>query len=356
MKLRSIVLTALLAIVVATIVTRAQPGPGELPRPGFHHLHMNSPDPAAAVAAFMKVYPASTKVTMAGFTGIRSANSVTLLFTKVNRPPPAPGPGRVTATAPQTAFWHHVWSATDARATLRQLRAADPTFDRTKLIPQFTGLDGATVDFSSDTLPGFLTTSQLEAAKTTGQTPTRRGGYFNWYGPDGVVMETSDQVPEAYRIVGMFQDQPYCAVFWYRKHLNAADRPANLTGTGGGRGGPPPGDGPQSEADCGVTRGRGVSWPSTYQRGHFRIPAAQSVYYDDVQLRWYMNQEEQPLASTRGQLMDHLALGVTDLDAWIAKLRREGVKFLEQPYRFGDTRAVMIEGPGKEAIELVEKK
>jgi hypothetical protein len=352
----SLVLTAILAIALATVSAGTQSGPGEPPRPGFHHLHMNSPDPSAAVDAFMKLYPASTKVTVAGFTGIRSANGVTMLFTKVTRPAPAPGPGRVSAAAPQTAFWHHVWSVTDARATLRQLRAADPTFDRTKFIPQLTGPDGATVDFSSDTLSGFLTTGQLEAARKAGRTPTHRGGYFNWYGPDGVVMETSDQAPEAYRIVGMFQDQPYCAVFWYRKHLNAADRPANPTGAGGGRGGPPPSDGPTSEAACNVTRGSDVSWPSTYERGHFRTPPAQSVYYGDVQLRWYMNQEERPLASTRGQLLDHLALGVTGLDAWVAKLRREGVTFLEQPYRFGDTRAVMIEGPGKEAIELVETK
>jgi hypothetical protein len=41
---------------------------------------------------------------------------------------------------------------------------------------------------------------------------------------------------------------------------------------------------------------------------------------------------------------------VADLDAWIAKLRAEGVKFLDQPYRLGDTRAVMIEGPSAESI------
>lgn len=69
-----------------------------------------------------------------------------------------------------------------------------------------------------------------------------------------------------------------------------------------------------------------------------------------------MNQENSALAATRGQLVDHIALGVTDLDAWIAKLRRENVKFLEQPYTFGDARAVMIEGPSREALELVEKK
>ena len=69
-----------------------------------------------------------------------------------------------------------------------------------------------------------------------------------------------------------------------------------------------------------------------------------------------MNQASSPLASTRGQLMDHIALSVTDLDRWVAKLRRENVRFLEQPYSFGGTRAVMIEGPSREAIELVESK
>jgi hypothetical protein len=53
---------------------------------------------------------------------------------------------------------------------------------------------------------------------------------------------------------------------------------------------------------------------------------------------------------------DHIALSVTDLDAWIAKLRGEGVRFLEEAYALGDTRAVMIEGPSREALELVEVK
>jgi hypothetical protein len=32
-----------------------------------------------------------------------------------------------------------------------------------------------------------------------------------------------------------------------------------------------------------------------------------------------------------------VAFSVADLDAWIAKLRAEGGKFLDQPYRLGDT-------------------
>jgi hypothetical protein len=47
-------------------------------------------------------------------------------------------------------------------------------------------------------------------------------------------------------------------------------------------------------------------------------------------------------------------LSVADLDAWIDKLRSEGVAVLEEPYALGDTRAIMIEGPSREALELVE--
>jgi hypothetical protein len=47
-------------------------------------------------------------------------------------------------------------------------------------------------------------------------------------------------------------------------------------------------------------------------------------------------------------------LSVANLDAWVDKLSQEGVAFLTAPYRLGDTRAVMIEGPSREAIELVE--
>ena len=87
----------------------------------------------------------------------------------------------------------------------------------------------------------------------------------------------------------------------------------------------------------------------------FRVPTA-GVTFGDVSMNWYMRQTETPLVSTRGHLMDHVGLSVADLDAWVGKLRAEGVTFLEQPHPLGDTRAFMIEGPSHEAIELVEVK
>ncbi len=108
-------------------------------------------------------------------------------------------------------------------------------------------------------------------------------------------------------------------------------------------------------ANCKVERGPDRTWPALEPEGSFRTPTA-AVEFGDVALTWYARQGEQPLASTRGHLADHIGLSVADLDAWVAKLRGEGVTFLAQPYRLGDTRAVMIEGPSREALELVEIK
>ena len=85
----------------------------------------------------------------------------------------------------------------------------------------------------------------------------------------------------------------------------------------------------------------------------YRSPRA-AVTFSEVSLMWYPKQDERTLEGTRGNIVDHIGLGVTDLDAWVDKLRNEGVTFLEQPHAFGDTHAFMIEGPSREAIELVE--
>jgi hypothetical protein len=108
-----------------------------------------------------------------------------------------------------------------------------------------------------------------------------------------------------------------------------------------------------TEANCSVPRGADRTWPALERTGMFRTPRT-AVAFGDVALTWYAPQDDRPRAGTRGHLADHIALSVADLDAWIAKLRGEGVTFFEEPYALGDTRAVMIEGPSREALELVD--
>jgi hypothetical protein len=121
-----------------------------------------------------------------------------------------------------------------------------------------------------------------------------------------------------------------------------------------GRRGAPPAEA-RTEANCKVARGADKTWPALEVDGMYRTPSV-AIVFGDVSIGGYMRQGDRPLASTRGHLADHIALSVGDLDAWVAKLRAGNVTFLEQPYKLGDTRAVMIEGPSREALELVEVK
>ncbi len=305
-----------------------------LPAPGFHHLHLNSTNPDAAIAFYTKAFPTTSKSTWGGFPALSSPNNVLVLLSKVDQPP---------ATQPQTAVWHFGWHVTNERQTLERF-----TREGVTLLPLYTTDEGATVAVNSDTWPGTggslgLTKVQIAEARSKGVKPNGGAGFGYIRGPDDALVEYQGDMPaERFNHVHMYQEHPFCAQLWYRRHLNAA--------VPQGRGGEP-----RTEANCQVPRGADKTWPALDVGGMYRTPTA-GVVFGTVAVNWYMRQGDRPLVGTRGRLADHIALSVADLDAWIAKLRREGVKFLLEPYRLGDTRAVLIEGPSLEAVELVEVK
>jgi len=309
---------------------------GALPAPGFHHLHLNSMNPDAAAAWYAREFPSGSKTTWGGMTALKAPNNVLVLFTKVDQPP---------ATQPQTAVWHFGWHVTSERQTMARLRA-----DGVTLLPLYTGVGDGTVNINSDTYPGTggvlgLTRAQLEDAQKNNVKPAGGPGFAYIRGPDDAMIEVQgDMQAERFNHVHMYHEDPLCSGLWYQKHLNA-------TAPQGRRGGAEP----RTEANCKVPRGADKTWPALEVDGMYRAPTV-AIAFGDVSMGGYMRQGDRPLVSTRGHLADHIALSVANLDAWVAKLRGEGVKFLEQPYKLGDTRAVMIEGPSKEALELVEVK
>jgi catechol 2,3-dioxygenase-like lactoylglutathione lyase family enzyme len=302
--------------------------------PGFHHLHLNSVDPDRAIEFYLRHFPTSAKTTWGGLPALAAPNDVLVLFTKVATPPP---------TSPQTALWHFGWHVPDTRASLEAFRSRPDL----ELLPLYTTDEGGSVFVSSDSWPSNgptpgLTKAQIAEAKAKGVQPTRKGGFGYMRGPDDALVEYAGNHPaERFNHVHMFQEDPFCAQLWYQTHLNAPVYAGRTSQT------------PLTEATCTVPRGPDRSWPALEVGGMFRSPSA-AVVFGDVALPWYMRQGDQPLASSRGHLYDHIALSVRDLDAWIAKLRGEGVRFLATPYKLGATRAVMIEGPSREALELVE--
>jgi catechol 2,3-dioxygenase-like lactoylglutathione lyase family enzyme len=307
-----------------------------LPTPTFHHVHLNSPNPDAAIDFYVRQFASTSKSTWGGMAALQSPNNVMLLFNKVAIEPPV---------LPQSAIWHYGWHVTDVRKKLAEYK----THPEVNLMPLYTEAEGGYVYINSDTWPNVgnvlgLTKAQIAEAKAKNLQPKGGGGFAYMSAPDGTLVEyIGDHPAERFNHVHMWQEQPFCAQLWYQTHLNAPPMPgwANTQ--------------PMTEATCKVARGPDRTWPSLNQEGMFRTPRA-GVMFGDVAVQWYAPQGDAPLVPSRGQRYDHLAFGVADLDAWIAKLKGEGVTFLEGPYKLGDTRAVMIEGPSREALELVEIK
>lgn len=306
-----------------------------LEKPSFHHLHLNSLDPDAAIGFYTRQFPSTSKTAWGGEQALASPNGVLILFTKVDTAPdPSP-----TATA----IWHFGWHVTDARASLERFGRSPEV----QLLPLYTCDEGESVLISSDTWPGVggvlgLTRAQIAEARAMGVQPKGGGGFAYMTGPDGALVEYAGNYPaERFNHVHLWQDDPFCAQLWYQRHLNASIMEGRTSAT------------PLTEANCKVSRGPDRTWPCLEREGMYRSPRA-AVTFGDVMLTWYPRQSDEPLRSPRGHLVDHIGLGVADLDAWIDKLHDEGVEIAEGPYPLGETRAIMIEGPSRESIELVE--
>jgi len=266
-----------------------------LPTPGFHHIHLNSPDPEAAIDWYVHQFPSTSKGKWGGHPALKSPNNVMVLFSRTDKPAP---------TQPQSAIWHFGWHVVDARASLETYKSRPEV----KSLPLYTTDEGGSVLISSDTWPNIgnaigLTKAQIAGARAKGVQPKGGGGFAYMEGPDHALVEIAGNYPaERFNHVHLWHEDPICALLWYQKHLNAPVR-AGFEAT------------QLTEANCKVPRGADRTWPALNREGMFRSPRA-GVEFGDVVLTWYPNQGEEPLASSLGQLQDHIGLSVSDLDAW----------------------------------------
>jgi hypothetical protein len=308
----------------------------------FHHMHLNSTDPKAAAAYYPKPFALSAAATtFNGFEAVKTGN-VYILFTKVATTP------QNELTGPQTSVWHFGWNTPDSRKY-------DETFRKMGLTiaQMWDAADGKLVDMSSDTLPGLPTQEQILEMRAKGVKPTLQGGFGYLRGPDGAMIENAQAgTTERFNHVHMYHEHPRCAMEWYVTHLGAK-MPAGRGGapsTGSGQAA----SGETATGDCHTKTYAPPTWPSFAKTGFVRDPAG-GVTFDDISISirpWPGG----GLVDTRGKIYDHWALSTADLDATVARLKREGVKFLEEIHPWGTSRAAMIEGPDRIAIELVEVK
>ena len=267
----------------------------------FHHVHLNSADPAAAAAYYPKPFAQSaTKTTFNGFEAVKTGN-IYILFTKVSAPP------QNEMTGPQTSVWHFGWNTPNSREYNEKFRAMGLS-----IAQMWDAADGKLVDLSSDTLPGFPTQEQILELRAKGVQPTRQGGFGYLRGPDGAMIENAQAgTTERFNHVHMYHEHPRCAMEWYVTHLGAR-MPQ-------GRGGAAPA--PAEGGDCHTKLYAPPTWPSFAKTGFVRDPAG-GVNIDDISISirpWPGG----GLVSTRGKLVDHWAVSTADLDATVARLKRQ---------------------------------
>ena len=326
--------TAFVIVAIGLAAPHAQEPPAKVEPLHFHHVHLNSTDPAAAAAYYPKPFALSaTKTTFNGFEAVKTGN-VYILFTRVATTP------QNELTGPQTSVWHFGWNTPDSRKYDEAFRAKGLT-----IAQMWDAADGKLVDMSSDTLPGLPTQEQILEMRAKGTQPTRQGGFGYLRGPDGAMIENAQAgTTERFNHVHMYHEHPRCAIEWYATHLGATIPQ--------GRGGAAPAA--PATGDCHTKTYAPPTWPSFAKTGFVRDPAG-GVLFDDISISirpWPGG----GLVSTRGKIYDHWALSTANLDTTSARLKREGVKFLEEIHPWGNSRAAMIEGPDRIAIELVEVK
>ena len=332
-------------LVVASLIaflSAQEQAPASIEQLHFHHVHLNSMDPAAAAAYYPKPFAKSaTKTTFNGLEAVKTGN-IYILFTKVSAPPTN------ELTGPQTSVWHFGWNTPDSRQYNETFRSMG-----LEIAQMWDAADGKLVDMSSDTLPGLPTQEQIVEMRAKGVQPTRQGGFGYLRGPDGAMIENAQAgTTERFNHVHMYHEHPRCAMEWYVTHLGAR-MPQGRGGRGGESSGPAAGR-PSTSTDCKTTAYAPPTWPSFAKTGFVRDPSG-GVNFDDISILirpWPGG----GLVSTRGTLVDHWAVSTANLDTTVARLKGEGVKFLEEIHPWGSMRAAMIEGPDRIAIEIVEVK
>jgi catechol 2,3-dioxygenase-like lactoylglutathione lyase family enzyme len=308
----------------------------------FHHVHLNSMNPAEAAAYYPKPFAASAAATKFNGDDAVKTGDVYILFTKVASPP------KTELTAPQSSVWHFGWNTPDSQGYNAKFRSMG-----LKIAQMWDSNDGGQIDMSTDmpllsgpsdaflATENFPTEEQIFALREKKAQPTRKGGFGYLRGPDDAMIENAQGASERFNHVHMYHEHPQCAMIWYVTHLGAT--------LPGGRGGSPA---PMPTLENCKRPYSPPTFPAFSKTGFVREPRG-GVSLGDISISM-VPWPGGGLPSTRGYVVDHFAVSVSDLDARVARMKAAGVKVLEESHPWGTMRAAMVEGPDRIAIELVQ--
>jgi catechol 2,3-dioxygenase-like lactoylglutathione lyase family enzyme len=265
----------------------------------FHHLHLNTVDPAAAI----RFYTSKFDCESARFLDQDAvwAQRSWLLFNKVRSAPP----WELTS-----AIWHFGWGAEDMKAAYQKQLELGTKF--------FTPLTDISNIFGGNSSGRFF--------------------YAYVETPDHGLVELNTSSNHQFGHLHLFSEDPVVAGEWYSKHFGIP-----LRGTApvsreprfyrGFQIGP--------SASLIVDNLNIIIYPIQYSR---------KAYAD------HWKQGQTTISPSKGRVVDHIAFSVDNLAETIARLKVEGVKITEpiSTAAGGKLKHAFIEGPDYIRIELVE--
>ena len=304
--------------------------------PMLHHTHLNTVDAGAALAWYTAVWPDGAEGEVAGYPAFVA--DLPVLFTEVTEAPAGAWDHAQQRAAPQSAFWH-IGGFINTTDVFERLETAGVEVLRLEIGPS--GGPGV-VRSGLTPYAGIVTGHEVATAPAA---DPREGGFGYLVGPDGALIELtgSPRTNPSFSHVHLFHSEPLCAANWYVDNLGMSLPPRRDPATGDTIS-------QTRHENCRSAEPGPPGWPSLERAGTVRSPRA-AVRHATGSLSFYPSA---PLVSSRGQVLDHVAFEVSDLDRWLTHLAEKGTDVSEGPYAFGDTRAALIEGPDGLGIELVE--
>lgn len=266
----------------------------------FHHVHVNSVDPAASIAYYVKHFNAKP-ARFAGLTDAVWVQKSWLLFDK------APVKASIKLNS---AIWHIGWGAPDAKQEFKRQTELGNTF-----FQPLTDISTASANWDPDTF------------------------YFMYVAsPDRTLIELNTAATNKFGHLHLLSDNTSAAADFYMKFFGATPRESSTA-----RRSPPPANGqagpPRRPASFMIDNVNLIIMPTSY---------AKSEFPDD----WVGISEIQP---SRGTVNDHIGFSVPNLDQALKIMRAHGVKVTAEPVNVpGKFRHAFIEGPDKLTIELIE--
>jgi catechol 2,3-dioxygenase-like lactoylglutathione lyase family enzyme len=270
-----------------------------VPDAHFHHLHLNSTDPKAAIEFYTTKFDAE-KAKFAGLLDAVWVQKSWILINKVAAPPPS----EVVST-----IWHMGFGA-------------GPTPEETKATYQ--KLLDAGVKFQ---------TPITDISDIAGGTQMGRLLYAYVIAPDNALVETINGKDHSFNHIHLLSENPVTAGEWYAKHFGMKVRSSPA-----------------------VHRYRDVQiGPSA----SFTMDNVSFILYPmEYAISSHMAgwENRKTLEPTKGRVIDHIGISVDNLDDSLAKLKKEGVIVTDEPKSIagGKIKYAFIEGPDKMRIEVIE--